>query len=118
MNAQLIEETEANITGETVPSPKVVAAGNPVTKTWTAAKFDAGRSMSAGIWTCEPGTLKVKNYPVDEVFTVLSGRIDVTNEDGSVISVGPGESCLLRKGWSGLFAAVEQTRKCFVTAED
>ena len=60
----------------------------------------------------------MKDYPVDEVFTVLSGRIHVTNEDGSIVSVAPGQSCLLRKGWTGLFHTVEQTRKCFVTAKD
>ena len=52
----------------------------------------------------------MRSYPVDEVFTVLSGKIDVTNEDGSVVNVGPGQSCLLRKGWTGLFHTVEQTR--------
>ena len=118
MNAMLIEETEDNFSGESVPPAKVVAAGDPRSKTWTAASFTAGRSVSTGIWTAEPGILKVKSYPVDEVFTVLSGKIDVTNEDGSVVQVGPGQSCLLRKGWSGLFHIVEQTRKCFVTAGD
>ena len=83
-----------------------------------AATFTSGRSISTGIWTAEHGILKVTSYPVDEVFTVLSGKIDVTNEDGSVVHVGPGQSCLLRKGWTGLFHTVEQTRKCFVTAED
>lgn len=118
MNAQLIEETDDNFSGEAVPPPQIVEAGNPISRTWTAASFSAGQSISTGIWSAEPGILKVKSYPVDEVFTVLSGRIDVTNEDGSVISVGPGQSCLLRKGWTGLFHTVEQTRKCFVTAKD
>ena len=118
MNALLIEETQDNFSSESVPPPEVVQAGNPRSKTWTAASFAAGRSVSTGIWTAEPGILKVRSYPVDEVFTVLSGKIEVTNEDGSVVHVGPGQSCLLRKGWTGLFHTVEQTRKCFVTAKD
>ena len=118
MNALLIEETEDNFVGETVPPPKAIEAGNPTSKTWKTASFTAGRTVSTGIWTSEPGILKVRSYPVDEVFTVLSGKIDVTNEDGSVVQVGPGQSCLLRKGWTGLFHTVEKTRKCFVTAAD
>lgn len=118
MNALLIEETQDNFSGESVPKSALVEAGVPRSKTWTAASFTAGRSVSTGIWTSDPGILKVKSYPVDEVFTVLSGKIEITNEDGSVVHVGPGESCLLRKGWTGLFRTVEQTRKCFVTAED
>ncbi len=116
MNALLVEETEENFSGASVPPPKVVAAGDPRSKTWTAASFTSGRSVSTGIWTCEPGVLKVKSYPVDEVFTVISGKIVVTNEDGSTVDVGPGQSCLLRKGWTGLFETAEHTRKCFVTA--
>jgi uncharacterized protein len=118
MNAILVAETEENFTGETVPPSKTVADGNPTSRTWTAAKFESGNSISTGIWSAEPGILKIKSYPVDEVFTVISGRIDVTNDDGTVLVVGAGVSCLLPKGWSGLFHIVEPTRKCFVTASD
>jgi uncharacterized cupin superfamily protein len=115
MNAALIKETEENFLRESIPPVELVADGDPRSKTWIAESFDSGGSVSTGIWTAEPGTLKVASYPVDEVFTVLSGKIEVTNEDGSVVHVEPGQSCLLRKGWSGLFRTVEQTRKCFVT---
>ena len=37
MNALLIEETEDNFSGESVPPSKVVEAGDPRSKTWTAA---------------------------------------------------------------------------------
>jgi uncharacterized cupin superfamily protein len=94
MNTLLIEETDDNFSGESVPPAKVVEAGDPRSKTWTAASLTAGRTVSTGIWTAKPGILKVKSYPVDEVFTVLSGKIDVTKEDGSVVHVGPGQSCL------------------------
>jgi len=116
MNAILIEESEDNYSGESVPPAKIVETGDPRSKTWTAATFTAGSSVSTGIWTAEPGTLKIKSYPVDEVFTVLSGKIIATNADGSVVEVEPGQSCLLRKGWSGLFQTFQGTRKCFVTA--
>ena len=117
MNAVLIEQTDDNFVRETIPPAEVVAQGDPRSKTWVAENFDSEGSVSTGIWTAEPGTLKVKSYPVDEVFTVLSGKIEVTNEDGSVVHIAPGQSCLLRKGWSGLFRTVESTRKCFVTVD-
>ena len=118
MNAIPVEQTQDNFTEEFVPPPELVAAGDPRSKTWTTASFAARGSISTGIWSADPGVLKVRSYPVDEVFTVLAGKIEVTNEDGSVVHVGPGQSCLLRKGWSGLFHTVEQTTKCFVTAGD
>ena len=59
----------------------------------------------------------MRSYPVDEVFTILAGEIEVSNEDGSVVHVRLGESGLLRKEWTGLFRTVESTRKCFVIVE-
>ena len=117
MNAVLIEQTEDNFLRESIPPAKVVADGDPRSKTWMAETFNSGGSVSTGIWTAEVGTLIVSSYPVDEVFTVLSGKIEVVNEDESVVHVGVGQSCLLRKGWSGLFRTVEPTRKCFVTID-
>ncbi len=118
MNAMLIEATDENFQGETTPHPKGVESGHPVIKTWTAASFTSGDSVSTGIWACEPGCLKIKRYPVDEVFTVLTGKIEVTNEDGTVVLVEPGKSCLLRKGWSGLFNVLEPTQKVFITTAE
>jgi len=116
MNAVLIEESDDNFSGESAPPAKIVEAGDPRSKTWTVASLTAGRSVSTGIWTADAGILKIKSYPVDEVFTVLAGKIVATNEDGSTVEVEPGQSCLLRKGWSGLFQTFAGTRKCFVTA--
>lgn len=118
MNAVLIQQSDENYSGESVPPAKIVEAGDPRSKTWTAASFTAGCSVSTGIWTADAGILKIKSYPVDEVFTVLAGKIVATNTDGSVVEVAPGQSCLLRKGWSGLFETFEGTRKCFVTAAE
>ena len=39
MNALLIEEAEDNFSGESGPPAKVVKAGDPRSKTWTAASF-------------------------------------------------------------------------------
>ena len=67
MNAVLIEATEANFFRESIPPAEVVAEGDPRSKTWLAENFESGGSVSTGIWTAEPGTLKVSSYPVDEV---------------------------------------------------
>jgi len=115
MNAMLIEETTENFVRESIPPAEIVTDGDPVSKTWVADNFQSAGSVSTGIWTAKPGTLKIESYPVDEVFTVLSGKIEVVNDDASVVIVSPGQTCRLRKGWSGLFRTVEQTRKCFVT---
>ena len=115
MNAELIEANEGNFSGEAQLPAEMIAGGDPRPETWIAQQFDSGSQVRTGIWECTPGIMKIDNYPSDEVFTVLTGSIRVTNEDDSTFVVEPGQSCVLRKGWKGLFEAVEQTRKIFVT---
>lgn len=92
-----------------------IADGNPVSESWLSSEFPAEGKVRTGIWSGQPGTIKVPGYPTDEVFTVIEGRIEMTNEDGSVVILTPGKSVLMRKGWKGLFRIVEPSKKCFVS---
>lgn len=118
MNAVLLETNDDNFSGESIVPPKLVKAGDPRSKAWTVESFASGPNVATGIWEGEPGIIDIQGYPFDEVFTVLTGKIEVTNEDGSQFTVEPGQTCVLRKGWKGLFHTVEPTRKVFVTASD
>ncbi len=118
MNAILIHEEESTHQGTREMPSEMVSEGNPKAETWVSASFPAAKTVQTGIWIGEPGKLNVPYYPHDEIFTVLSGKIEMTNEDGSKVIVGPGESGLLRKGWKGVWHTVERTRKCFTTSED
>jgi uncharacterized cupin superfamily protein len=56
----------------------------------------------AGVWTCTPGTMKLTDYPFNEMAVIIEGRIIVTEEDsGTVQEFGPGESLAIRKGFRG-----------------
>jgi len=110
-----IEETDVGYKGVTVMPPAIVAAGDPTSRTWEAANLEVGPgSLRTGIWIGEPGVINVPFYPVDEIFTVLSGRVAMTSPEGIRIEFGPGESGLVRKGWVGVWETMETTRKCFV----
>lgn len=115
MNTVLIDETTGKHAGITKMPEEIVSAGKPDSELWVSGEFPAEGVVKTGIWVGEPGKINVPYYPTDEVFTVISGRIEMTNEDGTVVSVNPGESGLIRKGWKGVWHTVEQTRKCYVT---
>lgn len=114
-NAIAINEETGSHQGVNQLPDKLVAGGNPVSESWVSSEFPAEGKVKTGIWTAQAGKIKIRSYPVDEVFTVISGKIEMINDDGSSVVVRPGESGLMRKGWKGIFHIVEPTRKCFVT---
>ncbi|MGA0533550.1 cupin domain-containing protein [Hansschlegelia sp. KR7-227] len=68
----------------------------------------------AGVWTCTPGTMKLTDYPFNEMAVIIEGRIIVTEEDsGTVQEFGPGESLAIRKGFRGSWAMPEPVLKRF-----
>jgi hypothetical protein len=115
MNAIAINVETGNHQGVSELPAKMVGGGNPVSESWVSSEFAVEGKVRTGIWVGQPGKIKIKSYPTNEVFTVISGKIELINEDGTVVLVHPGESGLMRKGWKGVFHIVEETRKCFVT---
>jgi uncharacterized cupin superfamily protein len=68
----------------------------------------------AGVWTCTPGTMKLTHYPFNEMATIISGRIEVTDEDsGETQAFGPGDGLAIRKGFRGTWHMPERVHKRF-----
>lgn len=114
MNIIPIKKEYATHAGTTKLPKKVVIEGNPDYDTWISAEFAAEGKVKTGLWVGKPGKIDIRGYPADEFFTIVSGRVEVTNDDGSVVTFNPGESGLIRKGWKGVWYNVEEASKCFV----
>jgi hypothetical protein len=68
----------------------------------------------AGVWRCTPGTMKLTDYPFNEMATIISGRIEVTDEDSGRTEVfGPGDGLAIRKGFRGTWHMPEPVHKRF-----
>ena len=68
----------------------------------------------AGVWTCTPGTMKLTDYPFNEMATIIKGHIVVTEEDsGKVQKFGPGDGLAIRKGFRGTWHMPEPVLKRF-----
>ena len=77
--------------------------------------MDVGNAeMLCGLWKGQPGAMTVRPRPHHEIFTVLSGLIQLEDSDGNVRSVGPGEGDYIPKGWSGIWRTVEFSQKTYV----
>lgn len=115
MNIIPIKEEYATHAGTAEFPKKMIIEGNPVYDTWVSAEFAAEGAVKTGIWVSEPGKIDIRGYPTDEFFTVVSGKVEVTNDDGSVVVFNPGDSGLIRKGWIGVWHSVGKVSKCFVS---
>ena len=115
MNIILIRQEDSKHAGRTEIPEKFVTEGKPSYDTWLTEEFEANGNVRTGLWTGEPGAMTIRNYPSDEVFTIIYGKCEITNEDGSVVVLNAGKSALIRKGWSGKWRNVDKSCKCFMS---
>lgn len=92
------------------PDPAKVLAGDPVHTTWN---LDEGRGLHCGIWQSTPGKWRI-SYDEWEYCRILSGRSVIEGDDGSRMEAGPGQSFVIRAGFTGTWEVLETTRKDYV----
>ncbi|MTH60471.1 DUF861 domain-containing protein [Paracoccus litorisediminis] len=74
--------------------------------------------VTIGTWECTPYA-EILAYPnMTEYTTVLSGRVAITDADGTVQEFGPGDNYVLKSGFEGRFEVLETLRKIYVLIED
>ena len=99
------------------PKPERLVRGNPARHTWNHFSSSQG-DVSAGIWACEPGAWRIAFAAnKDEFFTVLEGRVRITDADGLAHEVGPGEAAVIPAGFAGVFEVLEAVRKYYVVVD-
>lgn len=67
----------------------------------------ADKSVGIGIWESKAGSMTYENQEYDELMYVLDGSIEITDGEGKLHSIGPGEGLILHKGSSGTFTVPE-----------
>lgn len=99
------------------PRPERLLQGNPHRTTWNHYENPV-TGTSSGIWACEPGAWRIEFADrKDEFFTVIEGRIRLTDEAGHAVEVGPGEAAVIPAGFRGVFEVLETVRKYYVVVE-
>lgn len=99
------------------PRPDRLVAGNPLRATREHFRSLAG-DLTAGVWSCEPGAWNIAFAPgKDEFFTIIEGRVRITNADGTPAEFGPGEAGVIPAGFTGCFEVIEAVQKYYVVVE-
>ncbi|GEO86842.1 MULTISPECIES: cupin domain-containing protein [Alphaproteobacteria] len=113
-NPKLVDHTTLEYKGKSDVPDAVRLSGNPSSESWSCEPLPGGKSVRYGLWMGEPGAIALAAYPNDEFFTVIDGRVQLENRDGSILDVRSGETCLIRRNWAGVWRTVEKTHKVFV----
>lgn len=97
--------------------PRIGAdTGDPQTfgqEFFTATAADGPR-VQVGVWECTPGGWAITDRPDTETMVLVSGRIRITDHDGTVHALGAGDAFVLPKGWTGRWDVLETVRKIYV----
>ncbi len=81
---------------------------------WRSFGDEQGGRFYGGMWEGLTGTLRLPNYPYDEVCVMLEGRVALVDEEGGRREFGAGEAFFVPRGFSGVWETLEPSRKVFV----
>jgi uncharacterized cupin superfamily protein len=79
----------------------------------------SGDELAVGVWEADASTLAVSEpLPYDEFVTVLSGKLILTDEQGTVTEYSAGESVVLPKGFTGTWKMLGDFREIYVIEKE
>jgi len=93
--------------------PKAASAPN---ERGFSAYLGGQGGFASGYWECDPGELKLTNYPVDEFCNLFEGEIEIIAAHGESITVRGGDAFVIPRGFSGIWKIKSRARKLFACA--
>lgn len=97
--------SKAQIAGQifTDYTPVVTTHGDNTTHD-VEAFLSSDRHFDAGVYRAGSSRFDIKEpYGVDEYMHFIEGGVTLTSSDGAVIKVGPGDSVVIPKEWTGIW---------------
>ncbi|WP_193370012.1 cupin domain-containing protein [Pelagibius marinus] len=74
----------------------------------------ADGSITSGVWECAPILVEIDAYSVNELMTVLSGSLDITDAQGRRETFTAGDTFLIPKGAKVTLEITERLRKFYM----
>lgn len=93
-----------------ITRPETVIDGDPVHSSWN---LEDDRGLYCGIWESTPGAWRA-HYEEWEYCRILSGHAVLEGDDGETLAIGPGDSFVIRPGFTGIWRVSETLRKDYV----
>ena len=105
---------DANAPLTTGKLPENVLEGNPLPSEQISYKSPDGK-VTTGIWACEPGIFTGENYPVDEIITIIEGKLGLVDlDDGTEQIFEKGDVIVIAKGANTKWIVYEKIKKFYM----
>jgi uncharacterized cupin superfamily protein len=76
-----------------------------------------GSSTAAGVWECAPCIEEFDAYPENEMITVISGTVKLTNDSGQSETYTSGDTFFIAKGAKIKWEITEKLLKFYMVAD-
>lgn len=81
------------------------------------AFVDEAACFRAGIWTSTPHIRLSRPHPFHELMYIHAGDADVTDSDGTITNIGPGDAIFVPRGTINTLSLHQNIKKVFVIVE-
>ena len=71
-------------------------------------------TVEVGVWECTPGRFTADRSTTSEICHIISGRVEMRTQDGTVRELTAGDLLTLPQGWRGEWVLKETTSKLYV----
>jgi uncharacterized cupin superfamily protein len=71
-------------------------------------------AVRVGVWESGVSKTYLEDYPFTEYVLMISGQVELTNEDGTSNLFKAGDTFVMPKGWSGLWDVQKHMKKQIV----
>ena len=105
-----VHSADADLDPWSIPSDDIIS-GQPDARGMFLWQTDDKR-IGSGVWTCTPGTFRA-DYAWDETAQILEGRVTITDDDGDIVTLGPGDLFFVPIGSKTTWVVHEAVRKSF-----
>ena len=115
-NSKASDELQIVLIDGAIPTEALLAKPG----TYLGEKFIFEESHSAdvlvraGVWEAGVGNSVIDNFPFTAYVLMISGRVIVTNKDGTSSKFEAGDTFVIPKGWSGSWDVQERMKKQIV----
>jgi uncharacterized cupin superfamily protein len=81
------------------------------------AELVGRKDLKVGVWSCTPCKWVIDFHEENEVMLLLSGRLRITDADGSAKELVKGDVFFIPRGWSGQWETLETMEKLYVIVD-
>ncbi|MEE6169917.1 MULTISPECIES: cupin domain-containing protein [unclassified Mycolicibacterium] len=109
-----VERFEDDLEVAQLGQPSAEVLGDPIATRSSVPFIDEDHGIRSGVWEAQPGLSRWEFIDRGEIIHVLEGRMIVTQDGGSPVTLEAGSAAFFPIGWTGTWEIQERIRKFFV----